>query len=412
MKRRSALLFAVMAVCAGTVAGAGTKDAVWKSVTSATPDLAQLVRDHPDSASVRLRWLNAQLEANDREGALQSLAWLKQHGHVFSRGGQVQLKAMLAQWGTGGEGLLLPSAAQRQASDELTQVPADARLVEGVVRDARTGRLFASTVVSRQLWVRDHDGRWRGLTFDGADSLSGMTIDRGERLLWVASSNLGMGQSAPDAFHGLIAIDLDKLAERRRIAAPPGVNPSDIALGRAGDLYASDPLKGGIFRARPDEVALSELVPAGTFRSPQGLAESADGQRLYVSDYRYGLAAVSLRKLKAGRITVPAGLGVPLDGIDGLWRVGNSLIGIQNGTSPMRIVRFRLGRGGTSVVGAEVLEQAHPGWTEPTSGGIDGDSLTYVATGQWDRFEEGKPLADKPPVPTQLRILKLRTTKH
>jgi hypothetical protein len=228
----------------------------------------------------------------------------------------------------------------------------------------------------------------------------------------VASANLGMGQSAPDAFHGLIAIDLDSLAARRHLAAPPGVNPSDIAIGRAGRLYASDPLKGGVYSAGSDGFALTELAPPGTFRSPQGLAESADGGLLYVSDYRYGLAAISLRTASVVRITAPEKLPISLDGIDGLWRVGNSLIAIQNGTSPMRIVRLELGRKPTSVVRAQVLEQAHPAWTEPTSGGIDGQSLSYVATGQWDRFEQGEPVAGKPPLPTQVRILPLRTTKH
>jgi hypothetical protein len=405
-------VFLALVVCTGIGAGAKQVNPVWMPVTSDSPDLPQLVRDHPDSASARLRWLNTRIGSQDREGALQALAWLRQHGHVFSSGAQARLKTLLAEWGKSSDGLILSAASPREASAELARVPAEAQLVESVVRDAKTGRLFASTVVSRQLWVREPDGRWHALALEGIDSLSGMAIDPRQRLLWVASSGLGMGQSAPDVFHGLIAVDPDSLAVRRRIAAPPEVNPSDIAGGRGGTFYASDPLKGGVYRAGPDASSLTELVPPGTFRSPQGLAESADSELLYVSDYRYGLAAVSLRSGAIVRVGAPASLAVPLDGIDGLWRVGNSLVGVQNGTSPMRIVRFELGRGRTSVIRAEVLEQAHPAWTEPTSGAIEGNSLIYVATGQWDRFQDGAPVAGKPPIPTQLRILSLRTTKH
>ena len=44
----------------------------------------------------------------------------------------------------------------------------------------------------------------------------------------------------------------------------------------------------------------------------------------------------------------------------------------QDGTSPRRIVRFRL-EGGCEVAGIEILERATPEWGEPTLGTIEMD---------------------------------------
>lgn len=377
----------------------------------AASDPAKLVGDFPDSSAVRLRLLNSQVQTGDQQGTLQSLDWLSRHGHLFSPASRTRLREKMQGWG-----LAVPPLAEQpiviSASRELALVPAEARLVESVVRDATHDRLFATTVVSRQLWVKEGKSAWKPLPVPGADSLSGMAIDRQRGLLWLASGNLDMGEGPADAFQGLIALDLSTLKEVRKIAAPKGVNPSDIALGCNGTLYASDPLGGGVYRAATGDTTLSPLVAPGTLRSPQGLVESADCTQLYVSDYGYGIAAIALNTKRVLRVSATTELPIPLDGIDGLWRLGNDLIAVQNGTSPRRIVRLSIGVGGTSIFRATVLEQANPAWTEPLSGGLDGNSLLYVATGQWDRFDKGKPLAENPPTATQLRVLPLGKTNH
>ena len=147
------------------------------------------------------------------------------------------------------------------------------------------------------------------------------------------------------------------------------------------------------------------LVATGTFRSPQGLVTSPDGRLLYVSDYRYGLAIIDLASLGISRLAAEGPF--ILDGVDGLWRHGEDLIAVQNGTSPIRITAFRLSADGTRVTGQRVLEQAHLDWTEPLSGYAGRGSLNYIGNGQWDRWVAGQPVQDKPFGPTQIRRLPL-----
>jgi sugar lactone lactonase YvrE len=291
-------------------------------------------------------------------------------------------------------------------SHPVDSVPAERRLIEAIATDPRTGRLFATSVVGRELLVHDAIG-WRPIAGVEGGSLFGMVLDPTQRRLWIASGALDQTPSPATAFRGLIAVDLDTLRTVERIPAPDLGSPGDVTIAPDGTLYASDPIGGAIFRTRPGALRLTALVPSGRFRSPQGMVVSSDGTRLYVADYAYGIGIVDLVSGAVTRLTArePA----MLDGVDGLLADGDALIAIQNGTSPRRIVRLRL-EGGCEVAGIEILERATPEWGEPTLGSISGGELLYVADGQWERYgPAGAVVGDAPLRPTSIRALPLRS---
>src|SRR6202008_4358054 len=76
--------------------------------------------------------------------------------------------------------------ASVQASRLLINVPAEHRLIEGIAWDSRTGRLFAASVVSRVLLVREAQG-WRAIEGLETGSLFGLAIDNRRRVIWAAS---------------------------------------------------------------------------------------------------------------------------------------------------------------------------------------------------------------------------------
>lgn len=384
----------------------------WRAVDATTGQIAdvagleQLARDFPDSTSVRLRLLNAQLAAGDAEGALASLAWLKARGHVFSGRAQAQIPESIgAVHADAARALLIPVAEVIAASTVFDEVQAQAGLIESVFVAPNGMEAIATSVSQRAVFVRSGGEEWTAFAIPGAQALSGLASAPDSSIGWFASANIDGSPEAPSGFTGVYGLtgNFDDLL---RIPAPQGVKVSDLAVGPDGTIYASDPEGGGIYHARRDSDALAVLVAPGTLRSPQGLALSADGKRLYVGDYRYGLAVIDLESGTVSRLA--SDVPVALDGIDGLWRDGKELIAVQNGTAPVRIIALRLSEDGMRITGHRVLEQAHPEWTEPLGGSIADGALYYVGTGQWDRFESGKLKAGMVPMPTQIRRLPLR----
>lgn len=388
----------------------------WRTVDAATgqiadvPGLEQLAADFPDSATVRLRLLNAQLTAEDLPGVYAQVDWLTRRGYAFSAGAEGQLGAMF-------DGPQAEALARRFADDPAptatstaaAAIPATIRLPEAALWDPQQRRMLATSIVSRGLFVQDESSEWREIPLANAGSLAGIALDAPRGLIWVGS---GVVEPTPDpatAFRGVIAIDRITLEERRRVPAPEGATISDIAVGPDGSVYGSDPLGGGIYFAAPTDTQMQGFIAPGTFRSPQGIAVRPDNSALYVSDYRYGLAQVMLRSRHAYRMR--AAEPMLLDGVDGLWLLGNRLIAVQNGVNPYRITTFTLGEGTGVIASAHVLERANPAWTEPLGGAISGGVLYYIGNGQWEVFGEGGAVVEgAEPRAAQIHALQLVET--
>ena len=404
MSRRGGLIAAatlLLAACAAPM-GRVANEPVWPTPTL---EPAELLASFPDSASVQRRQLSAAHEARDAAAVRTGLQRLAAMGYAPGQQTIDLLAVYLPEAEmTGLRQRFGANAARVQASRLFTSLPNDHRLVEGIAWDARTGRLFAATVVSRALLVREARG-WRAI--DGLDSgsLFSLAIDSRRRLLWAASGVVEQTPNPAGAFRGLIAVDLATLRPVRRLAVPGEGSPADIALAADGTIYASDPNTGAIYRARPGDTALSVFVQPGRLRSPQGLVPSADGRRLYVSDYGYGLAEVHLADATVTRLESDA--NTMLDGIDGLYPWRGGLLAIQNGTNPRRILWLTLSADGERIAAVRVLESNHPDWGEPTLGFVRRGDFLYVADAQWERYGEGGAVQGAWPVrATTIRLLR------
>jgi hypothetical protein len=407
-----ALLGAIALALAGCTAGlaqdASLQSRAWHPVTEETAGISnlaglqKLAEAFPDSGSVRLRLLNAQLEADEFDALIEALAWLKARGYVFSKGAQQQIPKLVGEGnGEQAKALLIPEARVVETSEVIEITPAEAGLTESVLRDPGDDRLIITSVSHRGVLGKTPYSGWDGFAIEGVANISGIARSPDGRIIWLGAGHID-GSEPDGSFTGLVG--LTRVGRGViKIAAPEGVSVSDIAVGGDGTVYGSDPIGGGVYFASPKAKQMQVLVPPGMFRSPQGLAVSKDGRLLYVSDYRYGIAIIDLESRSVSRLTTD--LPLILDGIDGMWRYNKELVVVQNGTSPMRISAFELGKDGRSIVGYRLLEQAHSEWTEPLSGSLDGDALLYIGNGQWDRFVKGEPAQDQPTLPTQIRRL-------
>jgi sugar lactone lactonase YvrE len=299
------------------------------------------------------------------------------------------------------------------ASRVAFELPDRELLTEGIAYDPGEDVFYVGSVHQAKIFrvtraggtsefAPDSTGRWAPL---------GLRVDGKRRALWVATAALPQtaGYSASDSGRSaLLRYDLGSGRLTGRYPTPADGRAhaiGDLIITRDGEAYATDSRAPVLYRVPRRGDTLELYLESPLFLSAQGLALTPDERSLYVADYARGMLRVDLRARSVS--PVEAGDSVLSLGIDGLYFHGGSLIGIQNGVTPHRVVRFRLNPTGDRVLRAEVLERAHPRYEEPTLGVLVGGELYYVANAQWEQFGEDGRIAN----PESLRrpvILRLR----
>ena len=119
----------------------------------------------------------------------------------------------------------------------------------------------------------------------------------------------------------------------------------------------------------------------------------------------FGISRVDL-KTKAVQPLAKANAEIIAASLDGLYFYRNTLVGIQNGIHPGRVVRFYLDATLTKITRWEILESYNPLFENPTTGSLYGNSLLFFANTQSHKITFGQPL---PPVDTlhEIKILQL-----
>jgi sugar lactone lactonase YvrE len=267
-------------------------------------------------------------------------------------------------------------------------------ITEGIAYDPRSRAFFVSSVHRRKIVRVGPDGASRDFVTEGRDGLLSalsLAVDPAEGVLWAASAALPPMQGFRKEDEGrsfAAAFDLTTGKLVRKIGPPPGVAHAqfgDLTVGPSGTLYVSDPATGRVYALTKGASQFQVLVDAGTLGSPQGLAAAPDGRSLFVADYPQGIARIDLESRKVALLDGP---DIALTGIDGLVLAGDSLVGIQNGIRPHKVLRLRLTPERDRIVEVSTIECGNPHFDEPTLGVVVGKDLYYVANSQWSHVRD------------------------
>ena len=288
-------------------------------------------------------------------------------------------------------------------------------LTEGIAYDPKTRSFFVGSVHRGKILRVDDGGRATEFVPPGLKGFwapLGMRVDAARRVLWVAGAALPQtaGYDSADAGRsGLFRFDLASGALTGRFPLPADGQPhtlGDVTIARNGDVYSTDSRGPAVYRVRAGSDSIEQFATSPLLLSAQGLALDAEERTLYVADYSRGILRIDLAT-RAIRLLETADDVLAL-GIDGLYLVKGSLVGIQNGVEPHRVVRLRLDARGDRVEHSAVLERARPDYAEPTLGVVVGRDLYYVAASQWERFREDgtidAPETLRPPLVLRLRL--------
>jgi hypothetical protein len=237
----------------------------------------------------------------------------------------------------------------------------------------------------KELPLDESAKRWPTLAVSG---------DPKRNLFWSTSSAMPDFAGVPKEDEGkasLLAVNgaNGKIVQRFDLNSDGPAVLGDMSVTADGTVYVSDSVGGGVYRVQGDlNTAKLEKI-AGGFFSPQTPALARDGQRLFVADYPLGIAIVDLRKKQTDKLEyLPHPENIAVTGLDGLLRDGNSLIGIQNGTNPARIIRYHLDPAQTKIVSAEVIEQSTERLGDPTHAVAANGMIYVIANVGWNKVDD------------------------
>jgi hypothetical protein len=219
-----------------------------------------------------------------------------------------------------------------------------------------------------------------------------MRVDTAKNTLWVTSAAIPQMSgytSADSGRSGIFAFDLSTGRLRGRWLVPERSGEhllGDLVLTAAGDVYATDSHAPVIWRVRRGSDRIEEFLRHPLFRSLQGPALDERERTLFVADYSHGILAVDLVTRHVRELPAPP-RSTPL-GIDGLAWLEGSLLAIQNGITPARVVRVRLDAARTRITGIDVLDRQPELADEPTMGLVHDGTFFYVGTSQWEKYDQ------------------------
>ncbi len=270
---------------------------------------------------------------------------------------------------------------------------------ESVAYDSPTETFYLSSVYKRKILSIDKKGSVREFATerDGLWSVMGMKVDVARRALWVCTAahpQMANYREEDRGRSGIFKYDLRSGKLIKKYLLPNQPEPhwlGDLVLTARGDVYATDSISPAIYRITRAKDELELFIEGSGFVSPQGLDLTPDEKHLLMADYSKGIFLINLETKK--EINLAPAPGSTLLGIDGLYRYGDSLIAVQNGVNPQRVVRLFLNKAFDQVLRVEIVEANHPSFDEPTLGVLVKDSFYYIANSQWGAIDEKGQLA-------------------
>jgi hypothetical protein len=258
-------------------------------------------------------------------------------------------------------------------------------LTEDIDFDPSTHSFLITSVLEHKIIRAALDGRVTDFSRspDGWPMLA-IKVDAPHGRVWATEVALDGFTSAPkEAWSpsAVLCYDLKNGKLLRRIEGPSKSALGDMVLAANGDPILSDGQGGRLYRLTGG--SLHDL-DSNEFISPQTPARVAGQETILVPDYLRGIGLISLN---TNQVSWLDGSRIALNGVDGLYLHGQSLILTQNGTTPQRVILLDLDPSLTRIRNSKVIEQS-PAQTDPTHGVIVGDDFYYIANSGWNQLDD------------------------
>ena len=382
-----------------------SKQKDWKGLRAALIEMGQALPAPTPVYMLRMASVETHLG-----NAAEAIQWLKKYAAMGLRYDVAQdddLKPLLA------EAAYAPVAEEMksrtkpvQKAEGVCAIPLPDLMPEDLTFDKASGTFVVSSIRHHTLYRITLPKEERGAAECGVNEIPledqarrwpvlAVSADAKRNLLWMTACAMPGFTGFPKEDDGkatLFAVDgvSGKVVRRFDLASGGPAVLGDMSITPDGTVYVSDSIGGGVYRVQGDLKSAPLEKIGGDFFSPQTPVLAGDGKRLFVADYPMGIGVVDLASPSSpGQLSyLPHPESVAVTGLDGVYREGDSLIGIQNGTEPERIVRFHLNSAQTEIVSAEVVEQSTDRLGDPTHVvGLNGWFYVSANVG-WNKIDD------------------------
>lgn len=277
-------------------------------------------------------------------------------------------------------------------------LPESDRYPEAIAWDPTRERFLIGTLETGAVMAVSPAGEREKLF--GADGIEGMwaihglVVDAERNRLWVSTAAVPAFQQLAGEDLGksaLLGFDLASLELKERHEVPadglPHVLGSVEVLG-AGDVYVIDRVVPMLYRKAAAGQALEPFLGVRHLVGLRDLAASEDGQRLYVADAEMGILVVNPGEQKSAMLAGPETLNQ--GGISGLMVAGNSLLMLQSGIRPQRLMRLDLDDAGMAVASVAPIASGLEPFHFPSFGTVHDGLVYYFASSNLPGANEGR----------------------
>ncbi len=374
----------------------------WPALDAA---LEEAQKAAPGSLYVYRNRILSRMLTDRPEEALALAAAAAQRGLTLKLSGHPAFDALTALPG------FAPVAAQMEANTAPLGAPStivefaeDGLLPEAIAYDRKKSLYVGSVRSGAIMKAKKKDS---ALTLISHTSGGVFDIELRDGKIWAAVNNqLAYEKAAEeDAFASVMAFNAKTGAPVREIrVTEKDAMLGDLEVAKDGTVYASDSTTPRIFRMAPGGQTLDIFSKDPRFANPQGIALDEKSGKLFMADYLAGLFAIDTETGEATQLENKA--NAHLGGIDGLYLYEGGLIGIQNGSTPQRIVYIGLDDDRAAVTSFVTLHRNLQDWNEPTHGAVVGKEFRYIATSNWPSYGDDGTVKEEPAL-QPLRIMTL-----
>ncbi|MEP1094784.1 MAG: hypothetical protein ABJG78_06715 [Cyclobacteriaceae bacterium] len=229
------------------------------------------------------------------------------------------------------------------------------------------------------LWADSPENSW---------AVMGLEISKDRKTLWACTSAMTNFKELKEEDKdkaSVLKYDLKKGTLLETFAVPANHIFGDMITDSKGNVYISDGTANQLYWVSKETGKLEIFTDLNdTIFNLQGLTFNTDESAMYLSDYIDGIYKLDMTSREIQKLSVPD--DVLLKGIDGLYFVENSLIGLHNGTTPNRVISYALNDQGTTIINKTVNAQAGV-LGEPTQGTLVNGQLFYIANSPWGAYD-------------------------